>query len=103
MLRAAINYKETLNKKIAEKACLGELIDLGTRGYNQLSIDIKDNNWISFQFVSILNEALVGYICFMRDNPGNIIENVIIVSFADSFQETACFGLDCKKLLKECF
>ena len=103
MLKAAINYEDKLNKKLAEKAISGGCLGLGMMGYNSLTKKLKTDTWQNIQYVSVAGKKVLGYINLIRLNPGNRIDNIIIIGFAVSAAENITFGRDCYDAIKKAF
>jgi hypothetical protein len=103
MLRAAINYKDEINRKLAEKVLRGDTLELTQAGYSNLGINLVDSTWEAYQFASVLNSQAVGFIQFSSAHPGNRINEVILIAFSVADTELMTFGIDCKRAFEKMF
>ena len=99
MLEPAIKYKEQL-----EKLQYGIWFDEKYKYWNcdvyYDTLNIENNTWNKHQFVSVVNEKVLGYIAYNVSRADNSVYGLSIMNFSDN---KAAFGMDLGQALKDIF
>ena len=99
MLDVAIKYADALKDKMYE-TWFDEKYKYWNFSTYYSDIDIKDETWAEHQFVSILDDEIIGYICYEVNRVSNYCTGLGIINFTDN---KMTFGCDLGQALTDIF
>lgn len=99
MLEPAIKYRDQLDS-IQYDIWFNDKYKYFNSGTYYGGIQIDDNTWNKHQFVSVLNDEVIGYIEYSISREDNNVHSLGIINFSDN---KITFGKDLGKALKDIF
>lgn len=99
MLEPAIKYREQL-EKLQYNIWFNDKYKYWNCDTYYDSMQIDTNTWNKHQFVSVLNDEVIGYIAYNVSRSDNSVCSLSIINFSDN---TVIFGADLSRALKDIF
>ena len=99
MLDVAIKYADALKEKLYD-TWFNEKYKFWNFSTYYSDIDIKNETWEEHQFVSILDDEIIGYICYEVNRTSNYCMGLGIINFTDN---KIVFGRDLGQALTDIF
>lgn len=99
MLEPAIKYKEQL-EKLQYDTWFNDKYKYWHCDVYYDYINIDENTWNRHQFVSVVNETVIGYISYNISRSNNSVDCLSILNFSDN---KAAFGMDLGQALRDIF
>lgn len=99
MLKPAIKYKDQLEKLQGEIWFSDKYKYWNSSAYYE-SIQVDDSTWCKHQFVSVVNDEVIGYIEY---NILRVEHNVTSLSIINFSNNKVVFGKDLRRALKDIF
>ena len=99
MLEPAIKYKEQL-EKLQYEIWFNDKYKYWVCDVYHNTLSIDADSWNRHQFVSVIDNKIIGYISYRVDRSNNNVHDLSIINFTDN--KTA-FGIDLGQALKDIF
>lgn len=99
MLEPAIKYREQL-EEIQYNLWYNDKYKYWNDGAYYETLKVENMTWNIHQFVSVLNDDIIGYISYRIDRGSNNVYALSIINFTDN---KIAFGLDLGQALKDIF
>lgn len=99
MLEPAIKYKEQL-EKLQYDIWFNDKYKYWNCDVYYDTLTIDSNTWNKHQFVSVINDKIIGYISYNIDRGNNSVDCLSIMNFTD---DKMAFGMDLGQALKDIF
>ena len=99
MLKPAIKYREQLEKFQVETWFSDKYKYWNSSVYYD-ALQVDESTWCKHQFVSVVNDEVIGYIEYSIARAENNVSSLSIINFSDN---KIAFGRDLRKALKDIF
>lgn len=99
MLEPAIKYKDQI-ETLRYNIWFNDKYKYWNCGVYYGSLQIDENTWCKHQFVSVLNDEVIGYIEYSISREENNVHSLNIINFSDN---KVVFGKDLKQAIRDIF
>lgn len=99
LLEPAIKYKDQL-EKLQYNVWFDDKYKYWNADVYYSSMEIENNTWNKHQFVSVLNDEVIGYIAYNVSRSDNTVHALSILNFTDN---KATFGMDLGRAVRDIF
>ena len=99
LLEPAIKYKDQL-EKLQYDIWFNEKYKYWVCDVYYETMTINENTWSKHQFVSVIDDKVIGYIAYNVDRSDNSVDCLSVINFTD---DKMAFGMDLGQALKDIF